>query len=78
MRLKINELMRITDKITQDAIADPEDIPPFTPPVSGGPAADRDPEPASAAQASEGPATAARTPEQTAPAAEQEAPHGNP
>ena len=27
VRLKINELMRITDKITQDAIADPEDIP---------------------------------------------------
>ena len=27
VRLKINELMRITDKITQDAIADPSDIP---------------------------------------------------
>ncbi|MEI3102245.1 MAG: 5-bromo-4-chloroindolyl phosphate hydrolysis family protein [Oscillospiraceae bacterium] len=27
MRQKINELMRITDKITQDAIADPADIP---------------------------------------------------
>lgn len=60
------------------AKADPEDIPPFTPPVSGGPAADRDPEPASAAQASEGPVTAAQAPEQTTPAAEQEAPHGTP
>ncbi len=27
VRLKINELMRVTDKITQDAIADPSDIP---------------------------------------------------
>ncbi len=27
IRVKINELMRITDKITQDAIADPSDIP---------------------------------------------------
>lgn len=27
IRQKINELMRITDKITQDAIADPSDIP---------------------------------------------------
>ena len=27
VRQKINELMRITDKITQDAIADPTDIP---------------------------------------------------
>ena len=27
VRQKINELMRITDKITQDAIADPKDIP---------------------------------------------------
>ena len=27
VRKKINELMRITDKITQDAIADPSDIP---------------------------------------------------
>lgn len=27
VRSKINELMRITDKITQDAIADPQDIP---------------------------------------------------
>ncbi len=27
VRAKINELMRITDKITQDAIADPSDIP---------------------------------------------------
>ncbi len=27
VRVKINELMRITDKITQDAIADPADIP---------------------------------------------------
>lgn len=27
VRIKINELMRITDKITQDAIADPSDIP---------------------------------------------------
>lgn len=27
VRVKINELMRITDKITQDAIADPSDIP---------------------------------------------------
>jgi len=27
VRTKINELMRITDKITQDAIADPSDIP---------------------------------------------------
>ncbi len=27
VRQKINELMRITDKITQDAIADPDDIP---------------------------------------------------
>ena len=27
IRLKINELMRVTDKITQDAIADPSDIP---------------------------------------------------
>ena len=27
IRVKINELMRVTDKITQDAIADPSDIP---------------------------------------------------
>lgn len=27
IRVKINEIMRITDKITQDAIADPSDIP---------------------------------------------------
>lgn len=27
IRQKINEIMRITDKITQDAIADPSDIP---------------------------------------------------
>ena len=27
VRVKINEIMRITDKITQDAIADPSDIP---------------------------------------------------
>ena len=27
VKLKINELMRVTDKITQDAIADPKDIP---------------------------------------------------
>lgn len=27
IRVKINELMRVTDKITQDAIADPADIP---------------------------------------------------
>ena len=27
VRVKINELMRVTDKITQDAIADPSDIP---------------------------------------------------
>ena len=27
IRMKINEIMRITDKITQDAIADPSDIP---------------------------------------------------
>ncbi len=27
VRIKINELMRVTDKITQDAIADPSDIP---------------------------------------------------
>ena len=27
VRVKINELMRITDKITQDAVADPSDIP---------------------------------------------------
>ena len=27
VKLKINELMRVTDKITQDAIADPSDIP---------------------------------------------------
>ncbi|MBQ9687500.1 MAG: 5-bromo-4-chloroindolyl phosphate hydrolysis family protein, partial [Oscillospiraceae bacterium] len=27
VRQKINEIMRITDKITQDAIADPSDIP---------------------------------------------------
>lgn len=27
VRIKINEIMRITDKITQDAIADPSDIP---------------------------------------------------